>query len=243
VKILTIENILKFASFRNKYDLLSNNVARKIFDSIKEKYLNRINTNGSFFEKDEDCKEYTIDFFVKFIDSTDMKREVKARFYYPEGKTEPFIDIRILIGLNFSKQDFERLYWHLYEFIRHEYEHFDGYKKGLWPDEEYIKTMLSLDKMNLSDVERIKLVSKYILDPIEIDSYAKSIMYVAKKRKTPYGQVVQDVLNRVLFNNDENIKNRMTQNQAINTIINGIEKRLVDRIKEVFPSVVLKDSF
>ena len=243
MKILTIENILKFASFRNKYDLLSNNVARKIFDSIKEKYLNRINTKDSFFEKDEDGKEYTVDFFVKFIDSIDIKREVKARFYYPEGQTEPFIDIRILVGLNFSKQDFERLYWYLCESIRHEYEHFDGYKKGLWPDEEYIKTMLSLDKMNLSDVERIKLVSKYMLDPIEIDSYAKSIMYVAKKRKTPYGQVVQDVLNRVLFNNDENIKNRMTQNQAINTIINGIEKRLVDRIKEVFPAVVLKDSF
>lgn len=245
MNILTVEKILRIAAYRNKYDLLSNNVAKRIFEAIKSNYQSRINIGNSFlYEQNEENKEeYFIDFFVKFINSKDIKRDIKAKFYYPEGKTEPYIDIKIMIGLNFSEQDMERLYWYLYESIRHEYEHFDKYARGFLPDEEYKRIVGALSKMNLSDVEKIKLISKYILHPIEIDSFAKSIMYVAKKRKIPYGHVIRDVLNRVLFNDDEDVKNRMSQNQAINTMIDNIENKLTSRIKEIFPAVVLKNYF
>ena len=104
MNILTVEKILRIAAYRNKYDLLSNNVAKKIFEAIKSNYQSRINIGDSFFyELDEDNKEeYTVDFFVKFINSKDIKRDVKAKFYYPGGKVEPYIDVKIMIGLNFT---------------------------------------------------------------------------------------------------------------------------------------------
>jgi len=241
VKISSIDSILKFASFRNKYDLLSNNVARNIFEAIKLKISNRFSFKDSFYEKGDE--EYTIDYLVKFVDKDDIKADIKAKFYYPDNKTEPYIDIKIYIGLNFSEQDLERLYWQLYESIRHEYEHFDKYSKGFWPDEEYNKTVASLDSLNLQDIDKVNLISKYILDPIEIDSYAKSTVYVAKKRKTPYGNVIDDILDRSLFGNNENIKKRMLENQEICRIISDIKDKLVERVKKLFPAIVLKDSF
>lgn len=240
----TLVGILKTASFRNKYDLFSNIVSRKIFEMVKDKLLSKTNFKDSFCEKEEDSQEeYTIDFYVKFNDAYDNKIDVKSKFYYPDKQTEPFIDIRIYLRMDFAENDFERLHWYLYESVRHEYEHFNKYIRGFWPDKRYDEIILSLNTLNLSDIEKAKLISELMLHSIEIDSYAKSIMYVAKKRKIPYGYVIQDILHRLFFNNDKNIEKRMLQNQDVNKIIEEIKNKLVGRIRNIFPSVVLRDPF
>lgn len=247
MNILSIEKIIRIAAYRNKYDLLSNDIAKRVFESVKGNYQSRINIGDSFYYgQNEDTKEeYIVDYFVKFINSKDIKRNVKANFEYPDPeKNYPAtIDIKIVLGLSFSEDDMERLYWHLYEAIRHEYEHYDKYTQNLWPDEEYKKTIEALKNLNLPDMEKVKLVSKLILHPIEIDSFARSIMYVAKKRKISYGYVMRDILNRILFHEDKNIKNRMLQNPEMKEMIDNVENRLINRIKEVFPAVVLRDPF
>jgi hypothetical protein len=248
VKIISVKNtiagILKTASFRNKYDLFSNTVSRKIFEMIKDKLPSKVNFKDSFYEKEEESKEeYTVDFYVKFNDAYDKKVDIKAKFYYPDQQTEPFIDIRIYLRMDFSDDDFERFHWYLYECVRHEYEHFDKYIKGFWPDKRYDEIIESLNTLNLSDIEKAKLVSELMLHYIEIDSYVKSIMYVAKKRKIPYGYVIQDILNRLFFNNDKNIEKRMLQNQEVSQIINEIKNRLIERIRNIFPATVLRDPF
>lgn len=242
--VKSIENILKIASFRNKYDLFSNNVAQKVFEMMQGKLLSKTNFKDSFCETEEETKEeYVVDFYVKLNDAYTKKIDIRSRFYYPDEKIEPYIDIRIYLGPDFSENDFERFHWFLYESIRHEYEHFDKYIKGFWPDNRYEQIISSLNELNLSDIEKARLISELMLHPIEIDSYVKSIMYVAKKRKIPYGHVIRDILNRLLFNNDKNIEIRMTRKQEINQIINKTENRLIGRIREIFPAVVLKDPF
>jgi hypothetical protein len=76
-----------------------------------------------------------------------------------------------------------------------------------------------------------------------MDSYVKSIIYVAKKRKVPYGQVIEDVLDRALFNNNEKIKQKMLENKEIQNIVQNIKTRLSEKIQQIFPRAVLKDSF
>ena len=241
MNILSIENIIKCVAFRNKYDLLSNDVAKKIFDVIKNNYGTRTNAKDSFYEKQEE--EYVVDYLIQFVNRDDIKTNIKARFYYPDEITDPYVDINICIGLNFTEQDLERLYWKLYESIRHEYEHFNKYLKGFYPDQEYDKLVEALDNLNLSDIEKAQIAAKYILDPIEIDSYAKSIMYVAKKRKIPYLYVIEDVIDRVIFSNDKDIKNRMLKNKEIGIIMEDVRGGLVGRINKIYPATVLRDEF
>lgn len=236
----SIEKILKTASFRNKYDLFSNALARKIFEMVQDKLLSRTNFKDSFYEHEENGEEYTIDFYVKFNDTYNSKIDIGSKFYYPDEKTEPYIDIRIYLGRDFSVDDFERFHWYLYESIRHEYEHFDKYIKGFYPDKRYEEIISSLNTLNLSPIEKARLISELILHPIEIDSYAKSIMYVAKKRKTPYGYVIRDILDRLLF---DNAQGNTVQNQEINQIVGNIERGLIKRIQEIFPASVLRDPF
>lgn len=248
MKIISLKTslirILKAASFRNKYDLFSNEISGKIFKIIKDKLSSKTNFKDSFHEKEEESKEeYAVDFYVKFSDTYDNKVDIKAKFYYSDQQTEPFIEIRIYLRTDFSENDFERFHWYLYECVRHEYEHFDKYIRGFWPDKRYDEIIESLNTINLSDTEKAKLISELLLHYIEIDSYAKSIMYVAKKRKIPYGYVIRDILNRLFFNNDKNIKKRMLQNQEVSQIIDEIKNRLIERIRKIFPASVLRDPF
>lgn len=240
--ILSAEDIIKFSSFRNKYDLLSNSVARKIFEAVKQEFPNRNSFGDSFYEN-QDGEDYIIDFFIKFVNRNDIKTDIKAGFYYPEENTDPYVDIKINIGLDFSQLDLERLYWKLYEVIRHEYEHFDKYLKGFYPDEQYSETIERLKQFNLNYVDKANLISQYMLDPIEIDSYARSIVYVAKKRKTPYAYVIDDILNRALFGSDEDVKRKMLENKEIGKIAENIKNGLAKRIRAIFPSIKLEDQF
>ena len=245
MKILSVEGILKFASYRNKYDLLSNNIARKIFEMIKNNYENKANIKESFYEEIENnndkMEQYTIDVSVKFNTGINRKIQIDSKFDYPYGQVEPIIDIKILLNKDFTKQDIERSYWWIYDSVRHEYEHFDKYLDNFLPDEEYYKTIQSLDKLNLQDIEKAKLIARYVLNPAEIDSYAKSIMYVAKKRKIPYGFVINDIIERALFSKE--INENMRNNKEIVDIMNQIKEGLSKQIQIRYPKVTLRRDF
>jgi len=243
VKIYSIETALKIFAFRNKYDILSNKVASKIFGAIKNRIDNKINFEDSIL--DQEC---IIDFSVSFNKEYSKKMEVKAVFTCPFEKNneqgiEANIDIKIYLKADFAKHDLERLYYRIYEAVRHEYEHFDKYLKEEMPSDEYKEIFESLEKINLEDINKARLIAKYILDPIEIDSYAKSIMYIAKKRGIPYSAIIDDIIKRAMFSDNNDIEEKMNRNTEVVNLIKQVKDGLIKRIKEIYPTVILKDVF
>ena len=188
-------------------------------------------------------KEYIIDVRVVFDVNFEGNVYVNAKFNYPQDSTDAYVDVRIRFGRYFSEQDFERFHWFLYETIRHEYEHFNKYLKGFWPDDEYRKIVEDMKQLGLSDIEKAKVISRYMLHYIEIDSYVKSIIYVAKKRKVPCSSVIWDILDRFLFENNKATQERMMNNPEISQIVNDIKDGLLGKIQKIFPKAILSDSF
>lgn len=80
-------------------------------------------------------------------------------------------------------------------------------------------------------------VKNYILNPIEIDSYARSIVYVAKKEKRSFRSVLENVILRTFFKNDENIKGEWCKNPIVLKNVNNTIEALTKRIEEIYPRI------
>jgi len=181
----TIHSCLLKIAYRNQYDVLSNVIVREIFQKLiiaqeffvmveKENVIVRVRAgkNGK-----EDGKT---------TDKTNFNFTINAH-------TRPQIDemTEISIGVDFkngfSKNDYSSFNFSLYEAIRHEIERAHQFNIGKYPDESYKEKQdnmfinFTTDANGLS--KHIQSVSDYISSNEEIESYARSIMYVAKKQK------------------------------------------------------------
>jgi hypothetical protein len=227
------QNIFKKIAFRNRYDLLANEATRDIFETIKNNYQNTRESKESFEYKNTN---YIIDLKLSHDNLIDKKFDMRADFNEPDVKaqTPPYIEIRITLDYNFSKDDFERLNYAIYEFIRHEYEHFYSYDHDIFSSKEYYDNLRALQDMSLSLLERAKLVEKNVLDPYEIDAYARSVVYVAKKRKVRFQKVLWEALDIMFFGFSEKDQNLGRQNREIMNIYNNILDKTQERIHQIF---------
>jgi len=216
-------------SFRNEFDILSNEISKEIFNLFKSN-LNR-NTDTSL-----KIKDYNI-ILKTYLDNSNKLKfgvyNIVASFNYPSilNKTE---NISVIIKYNsyFSSKHFQQFYYNVYEVVRHELEHYHKYNKGFWPEDDYNN---NFEDKNIE--EKSNQVRNYILSSTEIDSYIRSIVYLAKKRQVEYNIVMDDILNRILFNNDKNIKDKYRDNKVINKNIQEIKNTLQYNIEKIYPNL------
>ena len=231
MKIYSIQDCLLKIAYRNEYDLIANDMVQKIFNKIK--------TNLESFVLLEDNlelhlninKEEGVDSYKNF----DLTAHTETIPY--DVEFVPKMIINLVVNEEFSKNDYQDLNFSLYEVIRHELEHYYKYILEKHPDEEYKRTYRSLlSSRAKEDLQKhVNLVSKYILSEIEIDSYARSIIYVAKKQNKNAMEVIQQVFNRAFFNNDRELVKLAQENQEIMAVVNNAKNKLAKRIGMFYP--------
>jgi hypothetical protein len=225
------QNIFKKIAFRNRYDLLANEATRDIFETIKNNYNDKRDIKKSFEYRNTN---YIIDLELSRGDLVDKKFNMQANFNPPDKETQtpPHITIIIVLANTFSEEDFERLNYTIYQFIRHEYEHF--YDWNILPDQEYYDNLRALQDMNLSLLERAKLVEKNVLSPYEITAYSRSVFYVAKKRKVRFQKVLWEALDIMFFGFSKKDQDIGRKDREIMDIYNNIYHKIIERIHQIF---------
>jgi len=238
MKIVKIKDVLSDEiyreAFRNTYDLFANNITKRIF-----KLVEKLKDDNDIIEFNKLEPPLIVVIKIRLVSAEDIKLNYKtfgvsSRYIYPEeneGVGE--IQINVFLVDNFSKNDFVKIYYVIYEVTRHELEHYYKSKNKKHPDKNYISQFDNSDLVVFS--EKMK---NYMLNPIEIDSYARSIVYVAKKQKIAFGAVIENVLFRAFFNNDENLKNEGYKNKIIIKNIDETREALEKRINEIYPRTI-----
>lgn len=228
--IYTIQDCLYKIAYRNKFDILANQFVKKIFSRIK----NRL---SSFILNE---KEVKILFNVTIKDFSAFRNfAMGAEFKVQPNNTEniPTLSINLIVNKEFSKTDYQDLNYCLYEVIRHELEHYNKISIGKYPDKDYIETYKALTTSTPEfDLKKhVEVVAKYILSGTEVDSFAKSIVYVAKKQNKSALEVIQQVFNRAFFNNNRDLLKQAQGNKEIMKVVEDTEKLLMERIKHFYP--------
>lgn len=214
-----LQDCLMSFAFRNKYDVQSNDLVRKIFDRIKNNRTGEFSEDGIWVE----------------ISRQKIRKPTFENFYVGAITKNGRIYISIFLDKDFSEKDYQRMNFVLYEVIRHELEHFDKFVMGEKPDEEYVQLYNDLrSKHNIK--EHVELVAKYILSPTEIDSYVKSIIYVAKKQKKLAIEVIEMVIKRAFFGNDSVTMADALRDMEIKVVVSGVREKLRGKIREYYPS-------
>jgi hypothetical protein len=238
MRILKIKDVLTDEiyreAFRNTYDLLANDITRQIFEFIK---ASKDNTHNEI-EFDKLNPPCIVDIKIKYTNDEDVKLNyidfgITSRYHYPEvndGIGE--IQINIFLSSNFSQKNFTKIYYVVYEVVRHEMEHYYKSKNKQYPNDDYSTMFDESDPLIFSEQ-----VKNYILNPIEIDSYARSIVYVAKKQKKSFFSVLENVILRIFFKNDENIKEEWCKNPSILKNVDDTRDVLTKRIEEIYPRI------
>ena len=201
-----VKILLHKMSFRNKYDVIANEISKEIFEAVisnrnsfnKDYPHHNINVKVSieriqdeYVEKSEGIKYCNFD--IKAVNDG-----VFALNKYKNCK----INIKITIPVNFSEVDYQSFNYNLYEIVRHEIEHKETFCNLGEPDQEYINLFNKTIKYkNLPLLQRCELISKYVLHPQELPSYAKSIYYVSKKRNIDFKVIIKETTIRIFFNN------------------------------------------
>jgi hypothetical protein len=214
----TLQDCLKSFSFRNKYDMQANNVARKILYRVKNGNIGEFSEGNIWVEIVRQ----------KIVNPTFENFDVNAIC------NNDSIYINIILNDNFSVKDYQRFNFVIYDVLRHELEHLDKYVMGKRPDEKYVELYNDL-KASHPIEEHINLVSQYILSETEIDSYVKSIMYVAKKQNKSALEVIEQVLKRAFFGNNKALMQELEKNPKIALIIDNVRSVLKNKLKEYYP--------
>ena len=246
-----IQKFLFISAFRNKFDLAANQISKNVFESI-------IENKDSFLKKfpEFNCE---IQATIKKI-SDDYIEHIKGFEYRRFGISAcnkgafvgnlfeySYIFIDIVLSSGFSNRDYDSLNYSLYESIRHELEHINTFETEGKPDEEY---MMIIDKMFKSIppnspeklLEHCSLISSYFLNPQEIIAHSKSIYFISKKKRQDFKKTIEEVFNRVFFNNNiENIKIGK-EDKRISSIVETTKNELIKKINSNFPNslVVMK---
>jgi hypothetical protein len=241
MKIYNKQHFLLKLSFRNKDDMVSNEMCKDIFSIIKNNQksftqsYSGIQLNLTVTEKDSPQIEKIPN--LKY-GNFDINVHMEASFNGEEFQ-QGTINIEIILSNSFSKKDYQSLNYVLYEAIRHEIEHKNTFETIGTPQEDYQEIFNNLsEKQNL--IDHCQTISQYMLHPQELPSYAKSIYYYAKKSKKNYEQVIDEVLNRALFFNDLNIIQQSKTNKEIVNICRKIKKDIIKKIKAMFPNDTIK---
>lgn len=242
--IQEIKECLKKIAYRNKYDLIANSLSREIFQRL---VLNQ---------------EFSFDLFpidkivVKIRAGKNTSQEktvneqydnftIKANSSLVEGEIE--IILYVQFKYFFSKADYESFVYVLYEIIRHEIEHAYQFSIGKKPDESYKELYDKLFQGFPQNLEyfsqHVDRVSQYLTSNEEIDAYAKSMVYIAKKRKVDVEQIIRQVFNRAFFNNRIEIGQMANKNPYITNKIENTRQRLVEHIKKLYPNITVKTTF
>lgn len=213
-----MQDCLRLFAFRNKYDLQSNNIARKIFEMVRNNRFGEFSEGNVWIE----------------IAIHNFQNPTFENFHVSATTKNSNIYISIFLNNDFSSKDYQRFNFIIYDVLRHELEHFDKYIMGKYPDEEYVQLYNDLRSSHTNE-EHVEMIAQYILSDTEIDSYIKSIMYVAKKQKKSALDVVEQVIKRAFFGNNSELMKEMMENSKIVEIINKVRKALKDKLMEYYP--------
>jgi hypothetical protein len=214
-----------------KYDLLANEATRDIFNIIKKNYQNDKRVEENFEYRNSN---YIVDLYLSHDNLINQKFEARAFFYPSEEKCQlpPYIEARVVLDYSFSENDFERLYYVIYTFIRHEYDHFCKFDQNIHVDEEYQNNLRQLQDMNLSFLQRAEMVRKNVLNPMELDAYCVSIIKSAAKRHTTFQKVLREMMDIMFFGFSKEEQESGRENAEVMKIYKDIMDRIREKIEK-----------
>ena len=220
---------LRAIAYRNKYDVIANSTSQEIFKRaiINDEFAFDLYPFDNAVMKIRYGKNESIESATAF--------DIKAYSQLIDDVAEIVINIKSKDS--FSDKDYENFIYVLYEVVRHELEHAENFYQGKYPDESYRELYDKIFKGfpdNLDGfAEHVDLISRYITCDEEIDSYAKSIYYIAKKRKVNVDEIIRQVFNRAFFNNRIEMGQLANDNPALSDKIEFARKTLEERINKL----------
>ena len=222
MKIYSIRKI----AFRNKIDILSQNIARSVFtEIIKDPTPNRIIniyssvTGNPTTDIDLNiCSINRISFEISYPNETNLESKIKLRGAFYTKSRFPNIVIEIS-PRKFSNKNYEELFQELKYNIRHELEHAVNTRNNEKPNKN---NTLSYNNK----------VEEYLLKPTEIEAYTRDSMLRAKNSKIPIEEVVKNMISEKMAElmKLENITDRNILNSSYNKIL----KIYLERIKQIY---------
>ena len=224
-----IRSCLYAFAFRNEYDMKANDIVRWIFELVKiKRYGEHVKDNIKVTIKQvEEGSGYLLEQErFRVVADTALNRKTKNAYVF----------INIYVSSAFSKLDYPKINYALYEAIRHELEHIHKFKDDRFPDDKYNQLYKSLAG-NQTIEEHTRDMSEYIMSDTEIDSYARGIMYVSKKRKQNVRDVIEEILERAFFGNDSKIKSHILNNPELIATIAKTRAALIERLKKYYQGV------
>jgi len=213
-----LQDCLRSFAFRNKYDLMANIISRKIFERVKNNNMGEFSDQNVWIE----------------ISRENIKNLTFENFHVGAVTKNDKIYVNIFLNDDFSSKDYQRFNFVIYDVLRHELEHLDKYIMGKRPDEKYVQLYNDLRSFH-TDKEHVEMIAQYILSNVELDSYVKSIMYVAKKQNKSALEVIEQVIKRAFFGNDSKVMKELLKNPKTVLIIDNVRNALKNKLKEYYP--------
>ena len=210
-----IQDCLYTAAFRDQYDRKADSITEWMVELIRDKKNGKHDRDNAILEiihVEKDSKELSgFEYFgVDCVIQSDK------------------IHVSVYLSDEFSDYDHLKINRCIYVAIRHNIENKDGFKCG--QDNKYD----DLDDLIKSyDIEEwIKIVSERITSDSEIDSYVRSITYVAKERELEVFDVIEQVLKQALFNNNSDMMYKAVHDIETAKIIQKTRMALRDGIQK-----------
>lgn len=236
--LYSIKDCLYKIAYRNEYDLMAGDIVREIFSNIKGGLnsftISKPNLDIKVNVVNKDIAETTYKNFhiTAYSDIPVISNNDNAPL------DTPTITVNLYINAMFSAKDYNDLNYSLYSVIRHEIEHYHNYVLKKQPESDYVERYTALMNSNNNNLERhVQMVSDYILCESEIDAYARSIIYVAKKQNKAPFEIIDQIFKRAFFNNNRELLLIGQHSEKIREIIENTRNKLMQRIGSFYPGV------
>jgi hypothetical protein len=212
-------------------------LSRQIFSTVKN---NLKKDTGVTFRVDDQCNLFLQVEYVGDVDLFGKNFFVNAFGNYSKGKliqTPPAIHFHISLNDRFSALDFPRLYYKLYDAVRHELGHYWQYL-----DPNYVLTDDNTPIYNGDTISDYTELKNHIVSEQEIAPYISGLVFSAQKQRRPFTAILNENLDELFFENNATTKQRVLSSvigREAAKIIQDITNRVISRAKQLYPQTRL----
>lgn len=226
--------MLKLAFNRTKSQNLTTSLSRQIFYFVKN---NLGESDGTTLRVDNQCNLFLRVDLVGDVDLFSKNFYIESFGNFSKTKLfPPSIHFNINLNKSFSALDFPKLYYNLYDAVRHELRHYWQYL-----DPNYVledgSAIYSNDLLTRYDDFRY-----HILSSQEIDPYISGLVFSAQKQRKPFSELLDQSLDELLFENKPSTKQDVISSvigKEVVKIMLDIKNRVMSRAKQIYPDTKL----
>lgn len=240
--------LYKFAYNINRDDVLTSRIVRDIFFIVKENmginifrqitvHKEDAATSKSILSINKNCELYLYTHNGSFENLRYEAFDIRAITNISKGGQlfDPFMRVDLYFSYQFLEKYFDKLYYVLYEAVKHEMDHYRQYiNRSVFWDDDLESQQLPIDDplsqfINLRDS---------LLSERELNPYVKGLVFTSKKQNISFGIILNKNMDGLFFGNNTITKEKVLRSsigERVNKILLEVRDKVASRAKELYP--------